>query len=210
VEKQKLITFATLQGQEKEREGISKELHDNVNQIISSTKLYLEVIKNNPSENLDLVYKAIENLNLVLEENRKLSKSLAPPSLGHISLKEAINDLIEDIHLSGKIQIIFNDEENTGDLLTGDIKLTLYRITQEGINNTMKYANAKNAIIKLSRKKNDVLLTIEDDGIGFDPDQKRKGIGITNIINRASLYNGHVTIDTGRGTGCKIIVSLPL
>lgn len=209
VDKQRLITMATLNGQEKEKQEISKELHDNVNQIISSTKLYLEVVKNDPEENIDLVYKAIENLNLVLQENRRLSKSLAPPTLGHLGFSEALDDLVEDIQLSGQLKVSCHTDRNIDKKLADDLKLTLYRITQEAMNNIIKYAKATECRISLVEKNNELVLSVQDNGIGFDPDKKRKGIGINNIINRAALYSGSLQIESGENKGTTLIVSIP-
>jgi PAS domain S-box-containing protein len=211
VQKQILISQATLAGQEKEREAISKELHDNMNQIISSTKLFLEVVRNNPAENIGLINRAIENLNMVIQENRRLSKSLAPPSLGDTGLVDALMELIDDINITGKIKIEFNSLGNFDDeLVTDEIKLSLYRITQEQTNNIIKYAQASQVNIDLTRQHNRLILSISDNGVGFDPTQKRKGIGITNIINRATLLRGTAEINSVPGKGCELNITIPL
>jgi two-component system, NarL family, sensor histidine kinase UhpB len=98
-----------------------------------------------------------------------------------------------------------NLDEN---VLNRDQKIAVYRIVQEQLNNILKYANASRVSIQLKNESGRIRLDIADDGDGFDPKAKRKGIGITNIISRAELYNGHVQIDSEPGKGCRLGVTL--
>jgi two-component system sensor histidine kinase UhpB len=86
----------------------------------------------------------------------------------------------------------------------------IFRITQEQVNNIIRHAEAHTIYIKLESDAEYVVLTISDDGIGFDPVSYKKGLGITNITNRASLFNGIVEIDAAKGKGCKLSVIIPL
>jgi two-component system, NarL family, sensor histidine kinase UhpB len=95
-------------------------------------------------------------------------------------------------------------------LLTDNIKETLYRIIQEQLTNIIRHAKAKKAIIKLHNTATNVLLSIEDNGIGFNTTQSRNGVGITNILNRVETYNGSVNILSSPGKGCRLEVSIPL
>lgn len=211
INKQILITQATLAGQEKEREAISKELHDNINQVISSTKLYLEVVRNNPMENIELINRSIENLNMVVQENRKISKSLSPPSLGDVNLEDALEELIADINLTNKVKAQFNYLGSFNDkLITEEMRISIYRILQEQLNNILKHAEATEVNVDLTRQHNRLMLSIADNGKGFDPQQKRKGIGITNIINRTTLLHGSAEIESEPGKGCVLNIIIPL
>ena len=90
-----------------------------------------------------------------------------------------------------------------------NIKVTLFRIIQEQIKNIIKYSHAKNVLLKLSATQRRVHLLIEDDGIGFDAGQTRRGIGLSNIYERTSLYNGKVDLRTQPGKGCSIKITIP-
>jgi PAS domain S-box-containing protein len=210
MEKQKLVQKATVSGQEKEKQEISAELHDNVNQIISSAKLFMEVAKRNPAEQGDMIEKAIETLGVAIQEIRRLSKSLTPPTLGRLGLCEALQELIDDIHLTGKLQVYFNSTKDADALLSSDIKITLYRIVQEQLNNIIKYAQTDEAFIALSDENGKITLTITDNGVGFEFTDKRHGIGLTNIISRAAMFDGEVQVDSAPGKGCRLTVTIPL
>lgn len=210
VEKQKLMTAAGIKGQEKEREEIGRELHDNVNQLISSAKLYMEVVKRDPVENSELIGRSIETLNLAIQEIRRLSKNLNPPSLGNLGINEAIEELIEDVHLSGKLLVSFRPCREAEKYISPEVALTVYRIAQEQVNNILKHAEAKNASIGLSIEGGQLILTVTDNGKGFDTTLRRKGVGLTNITNRSVLHNGTVEVLSSPGNGCTLKVCIPV
>lgn len=210
VEKQKLITAAGIKGQEKEREEIGRELHDNVNQLISSAKLYMEVVKRDPVENSDLIGRSIDTLNLAIQEIRRLSKNLNPPSLGNLGINEAIEELIEDVHLSSKLLISFSPCREAEKFIGAEVALTVYRMVQEQVNNILKHSEARDAAISLAIEQGRLLLTISDNGKGFDTSLRRKGVGLTNIANRSQLHDGAVSVISSPGKGCTLKVSIPV
>ena len=142
-----------------------------------------------------------------MDDIRKLSKSLLPPSLGEISLIEALNDMIENISKVDDLHFITNSEEVDQTLISDKLKLTIFRITQEQITNILKHAKAKTVIISLKQQESYLQLIIKDDGVGFNTSKKRKGVGIQNIISRAELYSGKVVINSQLGKGCELIVN---
>jgi PAS domain S-box-containing protein len=210
LEKQKLISKAGIEGQENEREGISRELHDNVNQLISSAKLYMEVVKRDPETREDMVNRSIATLSMAIEEIRRLSKSLTPPSLGDLGINDAIDEFVDDVNLIGNLHLTFQPCKQLEEYLSPEIALTIYRIVQEQVNNILKHAEATTAGIVLSIQNEMLVLEINDNGKGFDPLARRKGVGIANITNRAALYNGKVHIESAPGNGCMLMVSVPI
>ena len=206
---QKLVAETSIQVQEREREEIGKELHDNINQILATSKLYLDHAIKKEGLQSELLDKSKENILLAVEEIRKLSHSLVAPPLEGITLTDAIRELIEDLHstqsLCGKLQANNFDET----LIDKNIKLMLYRIVQEQINNILKYARAKHMLIRLESVKNGLVLTVEDDGIGFDTNKTSDGIGLRNIKNRAGFYDGTTRIKSAPGKGCILEVTIP-
>ena len=208
--RQKLITETTIQAQEKEREEIGKELHDNINQILAATKLYLEIVLTGNQELLPAAAKkGYENVNLAINEIRQLSKQLVPPALEE-TLSSALKELIVEFQSASGIAIRIEIEKFEEALLTGNVKLMLYRIVQEQINNIVKHARAKNVILKIETKFAEVTLLMADDGIGFDATKKQKGIGLRNIASRVGFYNGTVGIESQPGKGCILEVAIPL
>ena len=87
-------------------------------------------------------------------------------------------------------------------------KINVYRIIQEQLNNILKHAQASSVSIELNKQREQIRLCVEDDGKGFDPRMRRNGVGISNIMSRAELYNGKVEIDSSPGKGCKLEVIL--
>jgi signal transduction histidine kinase len=210
VKSQKQIAEAIIKAQEQERKQLGQELHDNINQILATTKLYLDIAKDNPSMQQDLMVKSGHNINEVISELRKLSKSLTPPSLGEIGLIASIEDLLTGIIQAGRLDVSFYHDSFSENQLAPEKQLIVYRIVQEQINNVIRHAEARNVIIELENDNRYVNLSIQDDGIGFDPKKPSAGIGLKNIRNRAELYNGCITIDTAPGEGCVLHVRFEL
>jgi two-component system, NarL family, sensor histidine kinase UhpB len=206
---QKLITETTIQAQEKEREELGKELHDNINQVLATVKMFLDMAKQHKEPRMDLVERSHENVSYAIEEIRKLSKSLVAPSLGDIGLKEALEELAEEINFTKGLEVALDYDDEGGVELDAGTQLMLYRITQEQLNNISKYAKATKVIITLQALAQELYLSIADNGIGFDPAKKAKGIGLKNIASRVEFYNGSMNIQSAPGKGCRLEIKIP-
>lgn len=206
INQQRLIARATINTQEKERSEIGKELHDNVNQILASAKLFLSSPFIEGDEREKFIDKATDHIHTAIEEIRKLSKSLVSPSAEDLGIIETIDDMIADIRWAQKIEVCFNHAGIDESKLDYGLKLTLYRIVQEQMNNILKYAAATKIGVTIKEQGKKLVLTITDNGKGFDMSKKRKGIGLSNIINRADVFNGKVQIQTAPGNGCVLKV----
>jgi signal transduction histidine kinase len=208
---QKLVLETSIQVQEKEREQIGKELHDNINQILAAAKLYLDIaVKDDDETRTEAFDKCQRNLNLAMEEIRQLSQSLVAPSLGGIGLDWALRKLLDNFPLSASLQLDLDTSGYLQDIADEGIKLTCYRIAQVQLNNIVKHARAKNASIILDRVPDRLTMIIRDDGIGFNPAKKTSGIGLRNIRNRVNYYNGTVQLDSTPGKGCTLMIVIPL
>ena len=210
IKNQKQISEAIIKVQEVERKQLGQELHDNINQILATTKLYLDIAKDNPEMQRDLIMKSACNVNDVIAEIRKLSKSLSPPSLKDIGLISSIDDLLNGILQSGKMEVSFFHDHFFEDRVGSEKQLIIYRIIQEQLSNIMRHSQAKNIVVELNNNDKLLNLTIQDDGIGFDPQKPSTGIGFKNIRNRVELYNGTMYIDTAPGEGCVMHVRFEL
>jgi PAS domain S-box-containing protein len=209
VNRQIEITRATIEAQEKERGELGKELHDNVNQMLATARLCLSTYQTNPLKDETILRKSICVIDDSIEELRKISKTLVPPSLGDFTLRESIEQLVENIKLANmepRLQLSSIKENNLSEAL----KISIYRIIQEQLNNILKYSQASVVEIDIQQNSERLELKISDNGIGFDLNQKRTGIGLTNIINRATTFNGKVLLESKPGNGCTINVSFLL
>jgi PAS domain S-box-containing protein len=206
--KQQQITEVVLGAQERERFELGQELHDNINQILATSKLYLDVAIEEKEPRLELLAKSRKNISMAIEEIRKLSKDLIAPSLNDLGLTQSIKELIRSIQSVGKMKIRLNISGLCEEELLPEQKINIYRIIQEQLNNILKHAQAGTVVIELNKVKEQVRLRLADDGKGFDPRMRRKGVGISNIISRAELYNGKVEIESAPGKGCQLVVVL--
>jgi PAS domain S-box-containing protein len=208
---QKLITEITIEAQEKERHELGKELHDNVNQVLATSKIFLGLAKEkDPGMQQELISGSYNYVSQAIEELRKLSHSLVPPSLNEMGLQEVLEELVEDFNIGGLVKGKLEYSADPGKEPTGQMALMLYRVVQEQLNNIRKYSRAANALIQLKGEEDQVVLTITDNGIGFDKTEKAKGIGLKNIRSRVEFYNGKVNIISSRGKGCRLEIVIPL
>lgn len=209
VKKQKLINQATIDAQEKERNMISAELHDNVNQLLMSAKLHIGAAKNSDIQN-ELLDKASDYLLQAVEEIRSLSKRLNTSIVRSVGLEESIFDICRNMKQFNDITVSIKIDKTVIDKLTKEQQLVIFRIIQEQSNNIIKYSRADAVTITLSEKNNQCSLLVSDNGIGFDKEkQKATGIGFINIFNRVDAYNGKVEIITYPENGCTLNISIP-
>lgn len=207
---QKLITEVTIQAQEKQRNELGKELHDNINQVLATIKMFLSLSLERENSRKELIGKSLVNVNYAIEEIRKLSKSLVAPSLGDIGLAEALEELVEEINLARETEVELIYDVSEGRKIEKNMELMLYRIAQEQLTNIRKYSKASKAVITLKEKDNNLLFSISDNGIGFDKTAKARGIGLKNISSRVDFYSGVMKIITQPGKGCTIEIKIPL
>jgi two-component system sensor histidine kinase UhpB len=207
---QKQITEATIIGQEKEKEEIGKELHDNINQILASVKLYLDTAAGNAAMKDELLIKSKEHIVHAINEIRKLSHSLIPPFVGEHKLLDAIKALIDEMNMVGLFKTYLQASNFDESKFDHNRKLMLYRIIQEQMNNIIKYSKAKEVFIVLKRVDNKLMLVITDDGVGFEKTKKGKGIGLRNIENRISFYSGALNIRSNVNEGTSLEIVLPV
>jgi PAS domain S-box-containing protein len=205
----KNISEAALRVQEQERTRLGREMHDNINQILSTIKLFTGMLTPSNEEEAGIKQKTIEYTMLAIEEIRKLSKEMVAPQLDGESLTSHISKVVADIELSTDLKIKFtHDAEN--ELLSPGKKLTLFRIVQEQVKNILKYSKATRAEILLLCNNISAQLIIKDNGVGFDMAKTSSGVGLASIKDRAKFYNGKTEIESAPGKGCQLIVSIPL
>ncbi|MEP7253862.1 MAG: PAS domain S-box protein [Ginsengibacter sp.] len=205
--RQKEITEAIISAQENERSQIGRELHDNVNQLLGASRLYIDMASKDAANRADYLKSSSTYTLNAINEIRKLSKTLITPSFGDISLVESVKDISNDVMQVHPLKIEFSasgfEEEN----LNEKFKLNLFRIVQEQINNTIKHAQASLMRIDFKETKDQISVSISDNGVGFDTSVSRKGVGINNLVSRAELYKGKVSISSAPHEGCAVTIT---
>lgn len=207
---QKRLVSAVLEGQEKERKYIGAELHDNINPMLATVKLYLTAQAADEEQKKMMVKEAAGIIDASITEVRKLSHSLVGPHTLSIELNDALHNLMETVEAGVNFHIQAEIAEVEEELLSEEQKLTIYRIVQEQLMNIVKYAGAQTVNISLTQKDKELILLIKDDGIGFDTNLKTKGIGLRNMETRLELVNGSLHLFSMPGAGCQLKASIPL
>lgn len=205
----KILSESAIRVQEQERSRLGREMHDNVNQILTTIKLYLGMLTPSSAAEGDIKKKSIEYTLMAIEEIRKLSKEMVAPQLDGGSLSDHIGNLIADIEEVTPIRIRFT-HDNENDLLSPGKKLALFRIAQEQLKNVLKYSKAKNLEILLHSKNGMVHLSIIDNGVGFNMKKSGSGIGLANIRERVKFYGGKMEIISAINEGCQLNVTIPV
>lgn len=207
LKKQQEITDAVITAEEKERQEIGRELHDNVNQVLASARMYLGLTKNELTGSYPFLDETDKLISAAIMEIKKLSHSFVSPLVNESKLSEALDRIIETTEKNGTLTI---RSELTGldeSAVSDKLKLAIYRIVQEQFTNILKYAKAKSIYLSLVQENEKIILRIKDDGVGFDVSKKTGGIGFINIRARASLFNGEISINSSPGKGCELTVT---
>jgi len=197
-------------GQEVERQRLSRELHDSLGQLLIGLKLKYESCINKSSVKLD----SFTNLGLLfdqtIEETRRISNNLMPAALSEFGLSTAVRNICNDISEITDISVLFNTNGSSKDIGT-EVKIYLFRIIQEALTNILKHSKAKNASISINYKKESIFVDIFDDGIGFETlkIESKNSNGLNNIKDRISLIKGSYIIDSEKGKGTKISIEIP-
>jgi signal transduction histidine kinase len=204
--KEKQIADAMQDAKDAERSDLGRELHDNVNQLLGASRLYLEMAKQGGPNSAMQISRSSEYTLNAIEEIRKLTKGLTTDSIKNLGLCNAIETLITDTMEVNTVKIRFSLDSFIENRVNDKFKLNVFRIVQEQLNNILKHAQAKKINISFSQNKKSIVLIIADDGVGFDAAIQRKGIGIDNIKSRALSFDGIADFDSQPGNGCILTV----
>ena len=214
-EKQLTATEAVLKGEEQERSRLAKDLHDGLGGLLSGIKFSFQTMKGNlilTPENARLFERSLDMLDTSIMEMRRVAHNLMPENLIKFGLDSALRDFCEDITQSGVVQLRYISIGLKGEEIDQTTAISLYRIIQELVNNILKHAEAKQALVQLTKNENLILLDVEDDGKGFDHSKMllSTGIGWTNIKSRLEYLNAKVTLNSAPGKGSSIHIEVQL
>ncbi|MFN3917221.1 MAG: PAS domain S-box protein [Flavobacteriales bacterium] len=205
---------ALIEGEDKERARIAKEIHDGLCQDLTAALLSLETFRELIREQGgELFGKYITSLKFIqdaIDESRNLSHNLMPKAISDFGLVITLKSIINKLKSTTPIKFNFYDNLND-DRLSLDIEFNLYRIAQECLNNVIKHASAKEVSIQIIKHSNSVIFTIEDDGLGMDLTKPGKidGIGLFNMKNRTKALSGNFLIESKPRKGTSITIEIP-
>jgi len=214
-EKQLLATEAVLKGQEEERSRLAKDLHDGLGGMLSGIKFSFSNMKETlimTPDNMLGFQRGLDMLDSSISELRRVAHSMMPEALMKFGLNAALKDFCTSINNSGVLKVIYQSHDADNLDISQTASVTIYRIVQELLNNSIKHAAATKVLVQLNKEDNKLLLTVEDDGKGFDIAllQNASGIGWTNIKSRLDYLKGKLDIQSepGKGTSVNIEMSL--
>lgn len=210
-QKTKEVLEAAIQAQEKERDEISYELHEEVSQALSSVKMLLEMALKTPGNKSNYIQLAEEAIGKAVSDLREISQGINTSTLKMVGLTSAMDDLINVKQHETAIRFTFDSSNfNPNIIIDFPIQLTLYRIFQEALRNIILHSQATEARFELLSSKSFVQLFIRDNGRGFEKSEPTYGLGVKNIIHRAEQYNGNVEIASAPGKGCLLQIIFPV
>ncbi|MDP9041092.1 MAG: PAS domain-containing protein [Bacteroidota bacterium] len=204
------IETALTEAKKMVRSDLGKELHDNVNQLLAASRIYMDLALRNKVNRNDYINRSSEYTLTAIEEIRKLAGGLVNDTINNVGLCNAIGNLIHDFMQAYSIKIRCQLSEDLPILMSSKFKLDVFRIVQEQLNNIIKHARASSVDISLSQNKAEIILSIADDGIGFDTSLNVEGIGIMNIKSRAVFYEGTADFISKPGKGCVLKAVFPI
>jgi signal transduction histidine kinase len=211
----KTMSSQILTAHEAERKRIARELHDDTAQALTSILVRLRLLERSTID--DEVLRNVEELRELtggaLDSVRRMAMDLRPAALDDLGLVPALQAYAEKYSQSWSVGVTIN-VEGLNRRLPADVELVLYRVVQEALTNIAKHAFANSAMVSLSRRHNEVTLTVEDNGVGFDlnkgPRTNGSGLGLFGMRERLALIGGDVQVESARGTGTRITARVPL
>lgn len=212
LKKEKLLRISSvLDAQEKERQRLSRDLHDGLGQMLLATKIRIEqIINKEPKKNETRFNEAIELLKNSISEIRTISNDLMPTVLANFGLKEGIKRLCLDVGNNSGIDFDFSCDSFDDQKLEPKIQIYIFRIIQELLNNILKHSSAEKASLNIYSSDSILNIQISDNGTGFDISQKNSGNGINNIIERTELLGGEIKFESEISKGTNVFLKIPL
>ncbi|MCA1636137.1 MAG: PAS domain S-box protein, partial [Acidobacteria bacterium] len=207
-----------VRAQEDERRRIARDIHDQLGQQMTALRLNLDALEEGCGENVEL-HRKLEQAKTIAERLDAdvdfLAWELRPIALDDIGLAEALSKFVREWSKHSGVEAQFHTTGMDKERLPPETETNLYRITQEALNNTMKYARARRVDVLLERRDHQVVLIVEDDGVGFDPAKEAvadgdKGMGLIGMRERAVLAGGSLEIESMPKKGTTIFARVPV
>jgi signal transduction histidine kinase len=188
------------------------ELHDNVKQMMAASLLnidFLKMIVKDEESTGPIISNVKSYMREAIEELRRISHRLAPSIDERVSLEEKIKTVVNTMNVSKDLTVHYHFQK-FDETIQPDVQLAMFRILQEQFSNIVKYAKASLVDITVQKRNGDIFMSIEDNGIGFDAEVRRNGLGLENIKRRIQVFNGNFNIQSSPGQGCKLDVEIPV
>jgi two-component system, NarL family, sensor kinase len=212
-QQQLAATEAVLKGEEQERTRLAKDLHDGLGGMLSGIKHSFNNMKGNlilTPDNAQAFERSMDMLDSSIKEMRRVAHNMMPETLVKYGLDTALKDFCNDINQSGAVKIIYQSVGMEGAEIEQTTSISIYRIVQELVNNIIKHAAATQAVVQLNKMNEQISITVEDDGKGFNTQvlKSSKGIGWANIENRVEFLKGKLDVQSEKEKGTSVHIEL--
>lgn len=204
---------AVLKGEAQERTRLARDLHDGLGGMLSGIKFAMNTMKSNlvmTPGNQQSFERSVDMLDSSIQEMRRVAHNMMPEALVKFGLNTALKDFCNDITQSGALKVNYQSigMEHSG--IDQTTAITIYRIVQELVSNSIRHASATSAIVQLTMANGQLAVTVEDDGRGFDTSllQQSKGIGWSNIQNRIDFLKAKLDVKAAEGHGTSVLIEI--
>ncbi len=214
VNQQKVQASQIVEAQEEERKRIAKDIHDGIGQMLTALKFNIESINAENTENTSIkVVKLKELLGDLIKEVRAVTFNLTPPELVDYGIVPTIQKLTERLSSFTGKKIFFENKTDFKGRFDSLVETNLYRVVQEAVNNSLKYAEANYILISISHSDQVLSIVIDDDGIGFDAEKlmaekSEAGMGLFFMKERINYINGRIFINSSKNNGTRITINI--
>ena len=211
----KALSRRLVETRENERRHISRELHDEAGQALVSLRHGLRLLEREIDEGKctnGRVAELVQQTDAVIEGLHRLAADLRPASLDHLGLEAALRQYLRSAGANFDLTVRFKARGFGGDRLPAPVETALYRVVQEAMTNVVRHAHATRIDVLAERDGERVLVMVEDDGIGFDPEEVRgqEHLGLLGLRERAETLGGTLTLESAPGTGTTVVVEVPI
>lgn len=202
-----------VEGQERERRRVARELHDEAGQALASLRYGLRLLEREVAEGVDVgprVAELLRTADAVIDGLHRLASDLRPASLDHLGVDAALHQYARSTAVTHGLVVRFKSRGFTGDRLPASLETALFRVVQEAMTNVVRHAQASRVDVLLEHRGDRVLAMVEDDGVGFDPAEVRNGehLGLLGLRERAEALGGRMTIESAPGAGTTVVVEV--
>jgi len=200
--------------QEAERRAISRELHDETGQVLTTLKVGLRLLERNadrPNEVTSRVKELLDMADAVQDDLHRLAADLRPASLDHLGLVPALRHYLDEVDRKHSQIVEFEAVGLDGERLPAEVEIALFRIAQEAVTNAVRHAHAERVSVLIEERDRRIIMVIEDDGIGLEPGEvEREGrLGLVGMRERIEMLGGNLLVESAPGAGATIVAEVP-
>jgi len=210
---QQELLRATVLAQEEERKRIAKELHDGIGQQLTALKMRwqsicdeLERIREQKNDDFNAITSLVDNTS---QDVREISHRMMPRTLGEKGLVESVSDMLNTLMGKTDIEVEF-EFFNADKRYPEEIEVSAYRVIQELVNNVVKHSRATQVSVQIMENREKLVIIVEDNGVGFDPEKQSGGIGLLNMRSRINALDGELNFDPSPSSGTIAMARIPV